>query len=175
MRRIVVGMTGATGAALGIELLRRLQQHPDVETHLVLSRWARATIHLETELSSRDVEGLADVVHSWDEQAAAISSGSFRVEGMVIAPCSMKTLAAIPMGYAERLDFRGAGVASVRAQRARIVPPMPAFYNHPASVGDIVDHIVTRILDQFDIESPTAKRWNGVPDAKASSLKVVNH
>jgi 4-hydroxy-3-polyprenylbenzoate decarboxylase len=78
MRRIVVGMTGATGAVLGIELLRRLQQCPDIETHLVLSRWARATVHLETELSSRDVEGLADVVYSWDEQTAAISSGSFR-------------------------------------------------------------------------------------------------
>ena len=110
MRRIVVGMTGATGAVLGIELLRRLQQCPDIETHLVLSRWARATIHIETELSSRDVEGLADVVHSWDEQAASISSGSFRVEGMVIAPCSMKTLAAIRMGYADGLIARAADV-----------------------------------------------------------------
>src|SRR6201998_130490 len=199
MRRIVVGMTGATGAALGIELLRRLQQHPDVETHLVLSRWARATIHLETELSSRDVEGLADVVHSWDEQAAAISSGSFRVEGMVIAPCSMKTLAAIRMGYADGLIARAADVTLKEHRRlvlvpreythsqihlehiltlarmgARIVPPMPAFYNHPQSVGDIVDHVVTRILDQFDIESPTATRRNGGTDAKASSLKGVN-
>jgi flavin prenyltransferase len=200
MRRIVVGMTGATGAVLGVELLRRLRQCPDVETHLVLSRWARATIHLETESSARDVEELADVVYSWDEQTAAISSGSFRVEGMVIAPCSMKTLAAIRMGYADGLIARAADVMLKEHRRlvlvpretplseihldnmltlarmgARIVPPMPAFYNHPASVGDIVDHIVTRILDQFDIESPTARRWNGVPDAKASSLKVVNH
>src|ERR1700751_4676167 len=98
MRRIVVGMTGATGAVLGVELLRQLQQCPDVETHLVLSRWARATVRLETELSSRDVEGLADVVYSFDEQTAAISSGSFRVEGMVVAPCRMKTLAAVPIG-----------------------------------------------------------------------------
>ena len=198
MRRIVVGMTGATGAVLGVELLRRLQEHPDVETHLVLSRWARATVHLETELSARDVEGLADVVYSWEDQAAAISSGSFRVDGIVIAPCSMKTLAGIRTGYADGLIARAADVALKEHRRlvlvprepplneihldnmltlarmgARIVPPMPAFYNHPASVGDIVDHIVTRILDQFDIESPTAKRWNGVPSAK--SLKVVSH
>jgi 4-hydroxy-3-polyprenylbenzoate decarboxylase len=199
MRRIVVGMTGATGAVLGIELLRRLRQCLDVETHLVLSRWARATIHLETELSARDVEGLADVVYSWDDQAAAISSGSFRVGGMVIAPCSMKTLAGIRMGYADGLIARAADVTLKERRRlvlvaretplseihldnmlalarmgASIVPPMPAFYNHPASVGDIVGHIVTRILDQFDIESPTAQRWGGVPGAKASSLKAVN-
>jgi len=199
VRRIVVGMSGATGAVLGVELLRRLQQHPDVETHLVLSRWARATIHLETELSARDVEALADVVHSWDEQTAAISSGSFRVEGMVIAPCSMKTLAGIRTGYADGLIGRAADVALKEHRRlvlvpretplsqihldnmlalarmgASIVPPMPAFYNHPASVGDIVDHIVTRILDQFDIESPTAKRWSGLSDRKAKNLKAVN-
>ena len=199
MRRFIVGMTGATGAVLGVELLRQLQQCPDVETHLVLSRWARATIHLETESSAGDVESLADVVYSWDDQAAPISSGSYRVDGMVIAPCSMKTLAAIRTGYADGLIARAADVTLKERRRlvlvpretplsqihlenmlalarmgAGIVPPMPAFYNHPASVGDIVDHIVARILDQFDIESPAAKRWNGVSDAKASSLKVVN-
>jgi 4-hydroxy-3-polyprenylbenzoate decarboxylase len=192
-------MTGATGAVLGVELLRRLQECADVETHLVLSRWARATIHLETQLSGRDVESLADVVYSWDDQSAAISSGSFRVDGMVIAPCSMKTLAAIRMGYADGLIARAADVTLKENRRlvlvpretplsqlhlenmlalarmgAGIVPPMPAFYNHPASVDDIVDHIVTRILDQFDIESPTAKRWTGVAGAKAASLKVVH-
>ena len=199
MKRIVLGMTGATGAVLGIELLRQLQQCADVETHLVLSRWARATIHLETELSVGDVESLADVVYSWDEQTAAISSGSFRLDGMVIVPCSMKTLAAIRMGYADGLIARAADVTVKENRRlvlvpretplsqihlenmlalarmgVSIVPPMPAFYNHPASVGDIVDHIVTRILDQFDIESPTAKRWTGVAGAKAASLKVVS-
>ncbi|HZC91416.1 MAG TPA: non-oxidative hydroxyarylic acid decarboxylases subunit B [Mycobacterium sp.] len=199
MRRFIVGMTGATGAVLGVELLRQLQQCPDVETHLVLSRWARATIHLETESSAGDVESLADVVYSWDDQAAPISSGSYRVDGMVIAPCSMKTLAAIRTGYADGLIARAADVTLKERRRlvlvpretplsqihlenmlalarmgAGIVPPMPAFYNRPASVGDIVDHIVARILDQFDIESPAAKRWNGVQDAKASSLKVVN-
>ena len=199
MKRIVVGMTGATGAVLGVELLRRLQQCPDVETHVVLSRWARATIHLETQLSARDVEGLADVVYSWDDQSAAISSGSFRVEGMVVVPCSMKTLAGIRTGYADGLIARAADVMLKEHKRlvlvpretplseihldnmlalarmgAVVVPPMPAFYNHPASIGDIVDHIVTRILDQFDIDIPTAKRWNGVSNHKSSGLKAVN-
>src|ERR1700751_5793544 len=198
MRRIIVGMTGATGAVLGVELLRQLQQCADVETHVVLSRWARATIHLETGLSAGDVAGLADVVYSWDDQAAAISSGSFLPHGMVVAPCSMKTLAGIRTGYADGLIARAADVTLKERRRlvlvpretplseihlenmlalarvgASIVPPMPAFYNHPACVGDIVDHIVTRILDQFDVESPAAKRWSGVSVAKASSLKVV--
>jgi 4-hydroxy-3-polyprenylbenzoate decarboxylase len=200
MRRLIVGMTGATGAVLGVELLRQLQGCADVEVHLVVSRWARATIHLETGLSAGDVESLADVVYSWDEQTAAISSGSFQVEGMVIVPCSMKTLAAIRTGYADGLIARAADVTLKERRRlvlvpretplsqihlenmlalarmgASIVPPMPAFYNQPASVGDIVDHIVARILDQFDIESSVAKRWSGVPGAKASNLKVVNH
>jgi 4-hydroxy-3-polyprenylbenzoate decarboxylase len=199
MRRIIVGMTGATGAVLGVALLRQLQQCPDVETHLVLSRWARATIHLETQLSARDVEGLADAVYPWDDQAAAISSGSFRVAGMIIVPCSMKTLAGIRTGYADGLIARAADVTLKERRRlvlvpretplseihldnmltlarmgAIVMPPMPAFYNHPASIGDIVDHIVTRILDQFDIDSPNAKRWTGVPPYKASNLKAVN-
>jgi flavin prenyltransferase len=199
MKRIVVGMTGATGAVLGVEVLRRMQQCPDVQTHLVLSRWARATIQLETELSAGDVSELADVVYSSDDQAAAISSGSFRTDGMVVVPCSMKTLAGIRMGYADGLIARAADVTLKEHRRlvlvpretplseihldnmlalarmgVSVVPPMPAFYNHPASVGDIVAHIVTRVLDQFGIESPTAKRWTGVSDQKATNLKVVN-
>src|SRR6202045_3596295 len=199
MKRIVVGMTGATGAVLGIELLRQLQRCTDVETHLVLSRWARATIHLETELCGRDVESLADAVYSWDDQTAAISSGSFRIDGMVIAPCSMKTLAAIRMGYADGLIARAADVTLKETRRlvlvpretplsqihlenmlalarmgASIVPPMPAFYNQPASIDDIVGHIVTRIMDQLGFESPTATRWNGMSAEKSSTLKAVN-
>lgn len=199
MRQIVVGMTGATGAVFGIELLRQLQQCRDVQTHLVLSRWARATIHLETGLSARDVAGLADVVYSWDDQAAAISSGSFLVEGMVVVPCSMKTLAGIRTGYADGLIARAADVTLKERRRlvlvpresplseihldnmlalarmgASIVPPMPAFYNQPASIDDIVRHIVTRILDQFGIQSPTATRWTGMSTEKSSTLKAVN-
>ena len=198
MTRIVVAMTGASGAVIGVELLRRLEQCSDVETHLVLSRWARATIHLETQLSARDVEGLADVVYSSDDQSAAISSGSFRVDGMIIAPCSMKTLAGIRTGYADGLIARAADVTLKERRRlvlvtretplseihldnmlaltrmgAIVMPPMPAFYNHPASIDDIVDHIVIRILDQFDIDSPGAKRWNGGSNQQSSNLKAV--
>jgi 4-hydroxy-3-polyprenylbenzoate decarboxylase len=199
MRRIIVGMTGASGSVFGVELLRQLRQFPNVQTHLVLSRWARATIHLETELSARDVAGLADVVYSWDDQAAAISSGSFLVDGMVIVPCSMKTLAGIRTGYADGLIARAADVTLKERRRlvlvpretplsevhldnmlalarmgASIVPPMPAFYNQPASIDDIVGHIVTRIMDQLGFESPTATRWNGMSAEKSSTLKAVN-
>jgi 4-hydroxy-3-polyprenylbenzoate decarboxylase len=199
MRQIIVGMTGATGAVLGVELLRQLQQHPDLQTHLVLSRWARATIGLETGLSVGDVAGLADFVYSSDDQAAAISSGSFLVDAMVVVPCSMKTLAGIRTGYADGLIARAADVTLKERRRlvlvpretplseihldnmlalarmgASIVPPMPAFYNQPASIDDIVRHIVTRIMDQLGVESPTATRWNGMPTQKSSTLKAVN-
>jgi 4-hydroxy-3-polyprenylbenzoate decarboxylase len=193
MKRMIVGMTGATGAVIGVELLRRLRQCSDVQTHLVLSRWARATIHLETGLSAGDVAGLADVVYSWDDQTAAISSGSFLVDGMVVVPCSMKTLAGIRVGYADGLIARAADVTLKERRRlvlvpresplsevhldnmlalarmgVSIVPPMPAFYNDPTCIGDLVDHMVTRILDQFDIPSPAAHRWSGVSGQKAS-------
>jgi 4-hydroxy-3-polyprenylbenzoate decarboxylase len=197
MRRIIVGITGATGAVLGVSVLRELRERSDVETHLVVSRWARSTIRMEMGLSMRDVTGLADVVYGFDEQAAAISSGSFLVDGMVIVPCSMKTLAAIRSGYGDGLIARAADVTLKERRRlvlvpretplseihldnmlalarmgVRIVPPMPAFYNHPASLSDIVTHVVTRILDQFDIESVAAKRWNGPSQQTASCLKV---
>jgi flavin prenyltransferase len=199
MKRIVVGVTGATGAVLAVELLRQLQQSGEVETHLVLSRWARTTLHLETGLSSPDIVGLADVMYAFDDQAAAISSGSFLTDGMVVVPCSMKTLAGIRTGYADGLIARAADVTLKERRRlvlvpretplneihlenmlalarmgARIVPPMPAFYNHPKSVGDIVNHIVMRILDQFEIESTTGKRWNGVSAKKSSRAKMEN-
>ncbi|HXO51495.1 MAG TPA: UbiX family flavin prenyltransferase, partial [Mycobacterium sp.] len=122
MRRIVVAMTGATGAVLGVELLGQLQQFPDVQTHLVLSRWARATIRLETGLTTRDVEGLADVVYGADDQTAPISSGSFPIEGMVIVPCSMKTLAGIRTGYADGLIARAADVTLKERRRLVLVP-----------------------------------------------------
>jgi 4-hydroxy-3-polyprenylbenzoate decarboxylase len=193
-------MTGATGAAIGVELLRQLQEHKDVETHLVLSRWSRATIQLETTLSVSDVSRLANVVYGWNDQAAAISSGSFLTDGMIVVPCSMKTLAGIRTGYAEGLIARAADVTLKERRRlvlvpretplseihlenmlalarmgARIVPPMPAFYNLPASVDDIVSHIVTRILDQFGIESTSAKRWTGISVQDGSYPKKVEN
>jgi 4-hydroxy-3-polyprenylbenzoate decarboxylase len=186
--RLIVGMTGATGAVLGVRLLTELQRNPQVETHLVLSRWARATVELETGLSAREVTALADVTYSPDDQGAAISSGSFPTDGMVIIPCSMKTLAGIRAGYAEGLMGRAADVTLKERRRmvlvpretplneihlanmlelarmgVSIVPPMPAFYNRPESVGDVVDHIVMRVLDQFGLETAGARRWEGFP------------
>src|ERR1700726_4126865 len=196
LMRLVVGMTGATGAAIGIRLLEVLGAL-DVETHLVLSRWARATIEMETGNTVHQVQALATRSYGHQEQTAAISSGSFQTDGMINAPCSMKTLAAVRIGFGEGLIARAADFTLKERRRlvlvpretplseihlenmlaltrmgARIVPPMPAFYNHPASIGDIVDHIVMRILDQFEIESTTAKRWDGVSTKKSPSLKL---
>lgn len=189
--RLIVGMTGATGAILGIRLLQELQQQPDVETHLVISRWARATIELETGWSAKQVAGLADVVHGPEDQAASISSGSFRTDGMVILPCSAKTLAAIRAGYGSDLISRAADVVLKERRRlvlgvretplstihlenmlamsqmgATILPPVPAFYNQPSSVDDLVDHLVARVMDQFGLDSGRAVRWHGPATAR---------
>jgi 4-hydroxy-3-polyprenylbenzoate decarboxylase len=189
--RLIVGMTGATGAVFGVRLLRNLAELPDVETHLVLSRWARTTIELETGLTVAEVSALADVTHRPEDQGAAISSGSFRTDGMVIVPCSMKTLAGIRAGYADGLVGRAADVVLKERRRlvlvpretplseihlenmlqlarmgVQLVPPMPAFYNHPQSVEDIVDHVVARVLDQFELPAPAARRWEGMRAAR---------
>jgi 4-hydroxy-3-polyprenylbenzoate decarboxylase len=192
--RLIVGMTGATGAVLGVRLLEQLSTMPEVESHLVISRWARSTIELETGLSVREVGALADVVYSPDDQGAAISSGSFRVDAMVIVPCSMKTLAGIRAGYANTLVGRAADVMlkerrplvlvpretplseihlenmlALARMGVRIVPPMPAFYQHPSTVDEVVDHIAIRVLDQLDLPVPEARRWQGMHAARASS------
>lgn len=185
--KLIVGMTGATGAPLGVALLQALREARGVETHLVLSKWAKTTIELETPWSARDVANMADVYYSAGDQAATISSGSFKTDGMVIIPCSMKTLAGIRAGYAEGLIGRAADVI-IKEQRklvlvpretplstlhlenmlalsrmgVAIVPPMPAWYNHPATLADVIDHIVARVLDQFGIEYSKAKRWQGL-------------
>lgn len=189
--RLIVGMTGATGAPLGVRLLEALHEMDDVEVHLVMSRWARSTLELETPYSAREVAKLADVVHGAGDQASSISSGSFRTEGMVVIPCSMKTLAGIRAGYADGLIGRAADVVLKERRKlvlvpretplseihldnmlalsrmgAVMVPPMPAFYNHPRSVDDVIDHIVARVLDQFDLPAPRARRWTGLADAR---------
>ncbi|MCI2422114.1 UbiX family flavin prenyltransferase [Saccharopolyspora sp. K220] len=193
--RLIVAMTGATGAVLGVRLLERLRAMPDVETHLLISRWARSTIEFETGLSVREVGALADFVHPPDDQGAAISSGSFRVDGMVVVPCSMKTLAGIRAGYADSLIGRAADVVlkerrqlvlvaresplseihlenmlALARMGVQIVPPMPAFYQRPSSVEDIVEHIAVRVLDQFDLPAPEAKRWQGMHAARTLSV-----
>ncbi|HWO66782.1 MAG TPA: non-oxidative hydroxyarylic acid decarboxylases subunit B [Umezawaea sp.] len=189
-RRVVVGMTGATGAAIGIRVLETLSA-VGVETHLVLSKWARATIEMETDYTVRQVQSLADHVYGSHDQAASISSGSFRTDGMVVAPCSMKTLAAIRVGYGEGLIARAADVTLKEHRKLVLVPretplseihlenmlalarmgvvmlpPMPAFYNHPKGVPDIVDHVTSRVLDQFGVDNDLTTRWDGGKSAR---------
>ncbi len=181
--RLVVAITGATGTVLGVRLLEILQKL-DVETHLVLSDWARATLSLETDYSVNDVRALATHTHGAKDLAAAISSGSFLTDGMVVCPCSMKTLAAIRMGYGDNLITRAADVTLKERRRlvlvareaplseihlenmhylaragAVIFPPTIAYYAKPNSVDDITDHIVGRVLDQLGIQHSTIDRW----------------
>ncbi|HAU3344795.1 TPA: non-oxidative hydroxyarylic acid decarboxylases subunit B [Salmonella enterica subsp. houtenae serovar 1,40:z4,z23:-] len=181
--RLIVGITGAP---LGVALLQALRTIPDVETHLVMSKWAKTTIELETPYTPAEVADLADHCHSPANQAATISSGSFRTDGMIIIPCSMKTLAGVRAGYAEGLVGRAADVVLKEGRKlvlvpremplstihlenmlalshmgVAIVPPMPAFYNLPQTVDDIIQHIVARVLDQFGLEHTRARRWQG--------------
>lgn len=192
--RLIIGMTGATGAPLGVALLQALRDMPEVETHLVMSKWAKTTIELETPWSARDVAAMVDFSHSPADQAATISSGSFQTDGMIIIPCSMKTLAGIRAGYAEGLVGRAADVVMKEGRKlvlvpremplstihlenmlalsrmgVAMVPPMPAFYNHPETVDDIVQHVVTRVLDQFGLKHDKARRWQGLPATKQLS------
>ena len=194
MPRLIVGMTGASGAPFGVRLLEALRELPDVETHLVMSRWARTTIELETPYTVGEVAKLADVSYGPGDQAAAISSGSFKTDGMVIVPCSMKTVAGIRAGYADGLVGRAADVVLKEGRRlllvpretplsevhldnllalarmgVAIVPPMPAFYNHPVTIEDILDHLVARVLDQFDLPAPRARRWSGLAEARSAA------
>jgi flavin prenyltransferase len=184
-RRLVVGITGATGAVYGIRLLRTLET-AGVETHLVVSRWGARTLIHETPHSLADVKTMATHSYSENDQGARISSGSFLTMGMVIAPCSMKTLSAIAHGHNDDLIHRAADVVLKEKRRlvlvvreaplseihlenmlklARmgvvILPPVPAFYNHPETIDDLVDHTVGRILDLYDIHLADAARWTG--------------
>jgi len=181
--KVVVGISGATGPIYGIRLLEEMKKL-GIETHLILSRWAETTIKVETSYTVDEVKKLATHVYASDNQAAIISSGSFLTDGMIIAPCSMKTLAAISHGYTDNLIARAADVVLKERRKLVIIPreaplneihlenllklarmgvvvlpPMPAFYNKPKSVEDIVNHTVSRVLDQFRIENDITKRW----------------
>jgi len=185
-KRIIIGMSGASGVIYGIRMLEILKTIGGVETHLVMSRYARMNIEIETTHTPQDVEALADVVHSADNQAASISSGSFKTDGMVIAPCSMKTLSAVVNSYADSLLSRAAGVVLKEQRRlvlmprevplhvgqckllyeaaqlgAVIAPPMPAFYIQPQTIDDLINHSVGRVLDLFDLDAGILKRWEG--------------
>jgi 4-hydroxy-3-polyprenylbenzoate decarboxylase len=183
--KIVVGITGASGAIFGMRTLEALRAL-EVETHLIVSKWARSTIAHETSMPLEELEKLASTVHHPDNQAAPLSSGSFKTDGMIVAPCSMKTLAAIRAGFGDSLICRAADVhlkerrklvllarespfseihlenmLALSRMGAVIFPPIPAFYNCPASVDQIVNHIVGRVLDQFGLDMPGLARWSG--------------
>ncbi|KGI62801.1 3-octaprenyl-4-hydroxybenzoate carboxy-lyase [Enterobacter sp. UCD-UG_FMILLET] len=188
MKRLIVGLSGASGAIYGVRLLQVLRNVAEVETHLVMSQAARQTLSLETELSLRDVQALADVVHDARDIAASISSGSFKTAGMVILPCSIKTLSGIVNSYTDTLVTRAADVVlkerrplvlcvretplhlghlRLMTQAAElgaiIMPPVPAFYHRPTSLDDVINQTVNRVLDQFDIDLPEDlfTRWQG--------------
>src|SRR5438045_5871819 len=183
--RIIVGITGATGVIYGVRLLQRLRE-ADVETHLVISKWGARTLLHETPFSREQVEALATVAYAPNDMGAAIASGSFRADGMIVAPCSVKTLGAIAHGYGDSLVHRAADVTLKERRRlllavreaplseihlenmlklARmgvvIVPPVPAFYTRPQTIDDLVNFTVARLLDQLDIHIDVRSRWLG--------------
>ncbi|MBM3504346.1 MAG: UbiX family flavin prenyltransferase [Alphaproteobacteria bacterium] len=183
--RLVLAITGASGAIFGVRLLEALKAL-DVETHLVVSKWGQQTLEHETGRTLGEIRGLAAATYAAGEMGAAISSGSFKTDGMVVVPASMRTVAAIAHGFGDNLVHRAAEVVLKERRRLVIVPretplteihlenllklarlgvtvlpPDPAFYHRPQTVGEIVDHVVARILDQFGLEAPFAKRWDG--------------
>jgi 4-hydroxy-3-polyprenylbenzoate decarboxylase len=191
--RLVVGISGSTGAIYGVRLLEVLHGSPEVETHLVISEPAKQTIEFETGKRAQDVLALASVVYDYRDVGAAISSGSFPTDGMAIVPCSIKTLSSVANSYNDNLLSRAADVAlkerrklvmvvretplhrghlklmlEVTEAGGVILPPMPSFYHLPKTVDDIVNHTVQKVLDQFGIEKGLFQRWTGV-------IKVDGH
>lgn len=184
-RRIVVGISAATGAIYGIRVLEKLAA-AGVESHLIISKWARRTIEHETGTSVASVEHRASVVHRPGDQASVLSSGSFRTDGMIIAPCSVRSAASIAHGVADNLLLRAADViikerkplvlmvretplsvihlenlVALARAGVTIFPPVPAFYGQPSTIDDIVDHTVSRALDQLGVEDDHVRRWDG--------------
>jgi 4-hydroxy-3-polyprenylbenzoate decarboxylase len=185
MKRLIVGMSGASAAIYGIRLLEVLRE-TDVETHLVITSAAKKIVLMETDFQVEEVEGMADYVYDIDDIGAAIASGSFKTDGMVIIPCSIKSLSAIANSYSANLLLRAADVTLKERRRlvavvretplhkghlqlmlrltdmgAIIFPPLPAFYQRPRTVEDIIDHTVGRVLDLFGIDHALFKRWSG--------------
>ena len=184
--RLVVAVTGATGAIYAVKLLEALKIN-EVDVHLIVSHWAEKTLHLEMGLTAGDIQSMSNYHYEEDDLSAPVSSGSFQHDGMVIVPCSMKTLAAIAHGFDENLIIRAADVTLKERRKlilvpretplnaihlnnmltlnqlgAVIMPPMPAFYYHPKSIDDLVNHLVGRILDHLGKEQQLVPRWGGV-------------
>ena len=183
--RLIVGITGATGTIFGVRMLQVLKD-AEIETHLVMSKWGARTLVHETPYTPDYVKALATCTYSDSDQGAAISSGSFVTEGMIIAPCSMRTLAAIAHGQGDNLIHRAADVVLKERRKlvlmvreapfndihlenmlklsrmgVVIIPPVPAFYNLPQTLDDMINHIVMRALDQFRIHTDASARWDG--------------
>jgi 4-hydroxy-3-polyprenylbenzoate decarboxylase len=188
-RKLIVAITGATGVIYGVRLLQALRELPDVESHLLISEAGVLNLHQELDLNRKDVEALADVVHNVREIGASIASGSFQSDGMIIAPCSMRTLAAVAHGLSDNLITRAADV--VLKERRRLVlmvretpfnlahlrnmtavtemggivfPPLPGFYHKPQSIQEMVDHTIGRVLDLFSLPHHLTPRWNGLKE-----------
>ena len=184
--RLIIGMSGASGVIYGIRLLEVLSRVEQVETHLVLSDSAKLNIAIETDRSAKEVQALADEVYSNRDIAARLASGSFKTDGMIVAPCAVKTLSAIANSYADSLLVRAADVMLKERRRlvlvpretplhighcelllkasqmgAILAPPMPAHYINPMTVDELVDHHVGRILDLFDLDPGLVQRWQG--------------
>jgi 4-hydroxy-3-polyprenylbenzoate decarboxylase len=193
--RLIVGISGASGVVYGIRLLEALRALP-VESHLVMSKSAEVTLAYETDLKVRDVHALADVVYPIEDIGAAISSGSFKTMGMVVAPCSVRSMSEIASGATSTLLTRAADVTLKERRRlvlmlretplhsghlrnalalsemgAVIAPPVPAFYANPAGIDDLVNQSVGRVLDLFDLESPLVSRW-GEPDEDGKVVRA---
>lgn len=198
MRRLIIGLSGASGAIYGIRALEALKEVPGIETHLVLSPSAKRTIVEETDWKVSAVEALADVVHTHSDIGAAVASGSFITAGMIVAPCSIKTLSEIATSHNDNLLTRAADVClkerrrlvllvretplhlghiELMAQACRygavILPPVPAFYNRPQTIDDIVNHTVGKALDQFEIPHTLLKRWKEPDAAPAAPPRAV--
>ena len=186
MRRIVVGISGGSGIPLAVELLRQLRAVEDVETHLVCTRGGEITAAQESDLSMEEIRALADVVYDNQNIGAHIASGTYKTDGMVVVPCSMKTVAGICSGYTDNLLLRAADVTLKERRKlllvarecplntihlrnmyelsqmgVEILPPMLTYYNHPQTIEDCTRHIVGKILDRFGIEGEDFRRWNG--------------
>lgn len=197
-RKLIVAMTGATGAIFGVRLLELLH-NSEVETHFLISKWGTQTLNHETPYGLNEVKKLATYNHTISDQSAPISSGSFVTDGMVIIPCSMRTLSAIAHSHSDNLIHRAADVVLKEGRKlvvvtresplhaihlenmlkltrlgAVIFPPVPAFYNAPQNIDDLVNHIAGRVLDQFSIHLDAVKRWDGILSSQQISSPTTD-
>ncbi len=185
--KLIIAITGASGAIFGIKLLEILKEFSEIQTHLIISKSASLTIKSETNYKLIDIKNLASFSYNADDISTCLASGSFKTDGMIIAPCSIKTMSAIAHSYCDNLITRSADVilkerkklvlmlretplhlthlrnmVSITENGGIIYPPVPAFYNNPETIDDLINHTVYRMLDLFDIENDQLKRWNGL-------------